>query len=153
MQKLVKDPAVRNAMQGLADQFPGLLKANDGSDSAELAAAKRGEAAASRPAQAAAQPAALQVSKGTEAVPPEPKPEEPEPAEPAEPAEAAEPGAEVDVVDPLLTGVVNSSTHRKEHARLARRMANVDAAKFPEMSRLWAGNRQDSGFNRNVSKS
>ncbi|CAK9083364.1 Uncharacterized protein SCF082_LOCUS39572 [Durusdinium trenchii] len=118
-----------------------LLKANDGSDSAELAAAKRGEAAASRPAQAAAQPAALQVSKGTEAVPPEPKPEEPEPAEPAEPAEAAEPGAEVDVVDPLLTGVVNSSTHRKEHARLARRMANVDAAKFPEMSRLWAGNR------------
>ena len=38
----------------------------------------------------------------------------------------------------------NSATHRKEHARLTRRMASVDAEKYPEMVKLWNGNRQDS---------
>ena len=44
--------------------------------------------------------------------------------------------------------IINSSTHRKEHARLARRMAAADAAAdaaaaCPEMYRLWSGSRKD----------
>lgn len=39
---------------------------------------------------------------------------------------------------------VNSSTHRKEHARLTRKMMSLPEAEFPHMHKLWAGNRQDS---------
>lgn len=40
--------------------------------------------------------------------------------------------------------IINSSTHRKEHARLGRRMAAADAAvACPEMYRLWNGSRKD----------
>ena len=40
--------------------------------------------------------------------------------------------------------VYNSSTHRKEHARLTRRMATIDSSQYPEMVRMWSGTRQDS---------
>lgn len=39
---------------------------------------------------------------------------------------------------------VNSSTHRKEHARLTRKMQSLCESEFPHMHKLWAGNRQDS---------
>lgn len=39
--------------------------------------------------------------------------------------------------------LVNSSTHRREHARLTRRMQSIDPEKYPEMIRMWNGNRQD----------
>ena len=45
----------------------------------------------------------------------------------------------------------NSSTHRKEHARLTRRMASLDANTYPEMVRLWNGNRQDRFLQRATS--
>ena len=41
---------------------------------------------------------------------------------------------------------VNSSTHRREHARLSRRMQSLSEPEFPHMHRLWAGNRQDGLF-------
>ena len=40
--------------------------------------------------------------------------------------------------------VVNSSSHRKEHARLTRRMVSIDPEKYPEMVKLWNGSRQES---------
>lgn len=43
---------------------------------------------------------------------------------------------------------VNSSTHRKEHARLTRKMMSLPEAEFPHMHKLWAGNRQDSYVSR-----
>ena len=46
-------------------------------------------------------------------------------------------------VEPEPEKPVNSSTHRKEHARLVRKMASVDGATCPEMVRLWGGSRTD----------
>ena len=57
---------------------------------------------------------------------------------PEPPAVPAAPAPEVDVV--------NSSTHRKEHARLARKMTGIDEATAPEMCKLWNGSRQDLFF-------
>ena len=45
---------------------------------------------------------------------------------------------------PPTTSVVNSSTHRASHARLARRMASMSEADAPNMAKLWSGNRKDS---------
>ncbi len=39
--------------------------------------------------------------------------------------------------------IVNSSTHRAAHARLARRMASCDTVDCPNMQRLWSGTRKD----------
>lgn len=44
----------------------------------------------------------------------------------------------------------NSSTHRNEHARLTRRMATLDEAKYPEIAKLWQGNRKERYMNKNV---
>ena len=154
MQQLVQDPSIREAMQGLASQFPGLL--SPGGEPTEKDAAEMGKPAGSKPlGGSGVKPAALTI--------PNPKKQ---PARETEPGVKAEVKADVaavkverDVKDEEDTGevadddvpanpppdalVVNSSTHRKEHARLSRRMAHVDPAKFPEMARLWNGNRQD----------
>ena len=44
---------------------------------------------------------------------------------------------------PKEVDVVNSSTHRAAHARLARRMASMPEAECPNMTRLWNGTRKD----------
>ena len=49
--------------------------------------------------------------------------------------------------------VFNSSTHRKEHARLSRRMSSIDPSQYPEMSRMWSGTRQDGSYCRIGKKS
>lgn len=46
-------------------------------------------------------------------------------------------------VDKTVIEEINSSTHRAEHARLTRRMASIDVAKYPQMARLWAGSRKE----------
>ena len=40
-------------------------------------------------------------------------------------------------------GLINSSTHRAAHARLARRMAALTPGECPNMVRLWEGTRKD----------
>ena len=45
--------------------------------------------------------------------------------------------------EPKIPDVINSSTHRREHARLVRRMESADIATCPEMALLWSGNRKD----------
>ena len=59
--------------------------------------------------------------------------------EPEIPVEPEIPEPEV----PKIPKVINSSTHRNEHARLVRRMQSVDIATCPEMRRLWNGSRKD----------
>lgn len=59
------------------------------------------------------------------------------------PEEEAEEEAEVEEPAAEQAQVINSSSHRREHARLSRRMHGLCATKFPEMHRLWAGTRQD----------
>lgn len=70
-------------------------------------------------------------------------PEKPEEDTP----EKVSPGSSTDkppTGDVDAEAVVNSSTHRNEHARLSRRMASLPEAEFPNMHRLWSGSRQDS---------
>lgn len=38
---------------------------------------------------------------------------------------------------------ITSSTHRREHARLTRRMERIDPVQFPNMAKLWSGARKD----------
>ena len=38
---------------------------------------------------------------------------------------------------------INSASHRASHARLSRKMASLDPAQFPHMTKLWSGNRKD----------
>ena len=157
MQQLVQDPSIREAMQGLASQFPGLL--SPGGEPTEKDAAEKGEPAGSKPlGGAGVKPAALPIT-----IPKSEPARETEPGVKEEPKvdtsaattekdvkgeEASENEAEDgDCPEyPPPTALVNSSTHRKEHARLGRRMAHIDPAKFPEMARLWNGNRQDRGL-------
>lgn len=153
MQQLVQDPSIREAMHGLASQFPGLLSPGP----TEKDAAQEGKPASSKPAGGSVvKPAALAV--------PDPKEEpsrenKPDVKEKPKADAAAEAKVEADVKDedtadempqdevpgnpPPEASICNSSTHRREHARLSRRMAHIDPAKFPEMTRLWNGNRTD----------
>ncbi len=59
------------------------------------------------------------------------------------PAFTPEPPAEVTPTKEM-DPEVNSSTHRAAHARLVRRMDKLDAVKFPQMHKLWAGNRKET---------
>ena len=54
-----------------------------------------------------------------------------------------DPVTEVPEATPPPKVIVNSSTYRKEHARLVRKMASTDEATCPEMVRLWGGNRSE----------
>ena len=47
------------------------------------------------------------------------------------------------IEEPKIPEAINSSSHRREHARLVRRMDSVDIATCPEMARLWNGDRKD----------
>ena len=44
---------------------------------------------------------------------------------------------------PSVRAEINSSTRRKEHARLTRRMDSADQADCPEMLKLWSGNKAE----------
>ena len=111
----------------------------------EFAKARRGEPASSKPTGV---PATMM---------PEPVNLKPEDLKPAPEAEAvivanangASPAPTA--VDPPSgekheggdSDVINSSTHRAAHARLARRMASMEATECPHMQRLWQGSRKD----------
>ncbi len=124
---LMSDPEIRGALPNLPFDIHEMLNPgiND-EDEDEEARAKAGKAAGSKARKD-------ELPKAVIPVPPVPKDEEP-PKEP-EPAKTETP----DVPEAL----VNSSTHRKEHARLTRRVASLDPEKFPEIHRMWGGNRQD----------
>lgn len=79
------------------------------------------------------------------------KPEGDKTGEPDEDTEKVSPGSSNDKAVPgggdiHAEPVVNSSTHRNEHARLSRRMASLPEAENPNMHKLWSGSRQDSCF-------
>jgi hypothetical protein len=127
--------------------------------SSEHVEAARGKPASSKPAAGSMSSVAAAVL--TPAAPehapkpvPAPKPVTP-PSEPSAPV--ATPAANPPTASPPPTvpsdtstppetstgGMVNSSTHRASHARLARRMASLDPAECPHMQQLWAGSRKD----------
>ena len=85
------------------------------------------------PAQPAKAPEPGTVSTPAEETPADATPDETPPVE-----------AEADTSSQV---VINSSTHRAAHARLARRMASLGDAECPNMSKLWAGSRKDCFFN------
>ena len=153
LQEMVKDPSVQGMMGELSSQFP-ILGSGGGH---EVDAARAGAPSSSKPGAAAVKPAPEKSSSrkptpeicakdrnvhvdntvdktkpGKDA--PEVKTEELEDEDHR--SDAGDCGEEKEV---------NSSTHRKEHARLSRRMASIDAAQYPEMVRLWNGSRKDCG--------
>lgn len=44
---------------------------------------------------------------------------------------------------PDALGIVNSRTHPAAYAKLGRRMASMNPSEFPNMQKLWNGNRTD----------
>eukprot|EP00435_Cladocopium_sp_Y103_P032601 s4001_g8.t1 len=144
LQDMATDPAVQQVLDGLSSQFPTILRPTH--EREEVQAARDGAPSSSRPAsRTAAKPLEPKKVEETETendkvkTKTEPKPEPTtvkKEAEDAPPGDAAAPNSEI----------VNSSTHRKEHARLNRRMASTDAATHPEMVRLWQGNRSVGGL-------
>ena len=150
------DPDLRAIFRSLADQFCS----KPASGSAELEAARKGQPASSKPhvqpEQTQNKPEKPQVAKPKEAkdgdkvVEPAKGEDEVKKADgPHETTADEESDVESVRAEPAPPVVIiNSSTHRKEHARLARRMAAADAAAdaaaaCPEMYRLWSGSRKD----------
>lgn len=129
------DPQVRASLPNLPFDIHEILNPgiND-DDKDEEEQAKAGKPTSSKPVKVAPKKVPdPEVEKPREKVPPEVIPEEPKHETPPAPPDAA-----------LPASVINSSTHRKEHARLSRRVASMDADKFPEVHRLWGGNRKDT---------
>lgn len=125
------DPQVRASLPNLPFDIHEILNPgiND-DDKDEEEEAKAGKPTSSKPVKVAPKKVPdPEVEKPREKV----IPEEPKHETPPAPPDAA-----------LPASVINSSTHRKEHARLSRRVASMDADKFPEVHRLWGGNRKDT---------
>ena len=121
LRHLMEDPEVRRALPNLPFDVQEILTPTlCQEDELDEQAAVAGKPAPSKP-KVVATPA--KPTPKTEATPKEPEtmPVSPEPA----------------------MDLVNSSTHRKEHARLTRRMQSIDPDKYPEMLKMWNGNRQD----------
>lgn len=121
IQHTLQDPKLRAVISNVA---PQLLSAFATSGDAELDNARDGKPSSSRPTTPATtgpvdvKPAFTPIPNKDDLAPP---------ADPAAPNEE----------------MINSSTHRAAHARLARRMSAADVAKFPQMVKLWSGSRKD----------
>lgn len=141
------DPNLKAIFSGLIDQF---CPKKD----SEAAAASKGEPASARPAGApAVEPKKPEIKSAKPTVNPKSVSVEPRPksvtVEPKVGQVAAPSESDSDADDPAVPKleIVNSSTHRREHARLARRMqSEAAAASCPEMVRLWNGSRQDRAY-------
>jgi hypothetical protein len=142
------DPDLKAIFKGLIDQFCPNKKAS----CSEAAAACKGKPASAKPAGApivepkkpeikpkpAVNPKSVSVDPGPKSVTIEPKV--------GQIAAPSESDSDADSTAPAVPKleICNSSTHRREHARLARRMqSDAAAASCPEMVRLWNGSRQD----------
>lgn len=121
IQHTLQDPKLRAVISNVA---PQLLSAFATSGDAELDNARDGKPSSSRPTT----PAPTEPVDVKPAFTPIPNK-----GDPAPPADPAAPNEEM----------INSSTHRAAHARLARRMSAADVAKFPQMVKLWSGSRKD----------
>ena len=142
------DPDLKAIFKGLIDQFCPNKKAS----CSGAAAACKGEPASAKPAGApivepkkpeikpkpAVNPKSVSVDPGPKSVT-----IVPHVGQIAAPSESDSDADSTAPAVPKLE-ICNSSTHRREHARLARRMqSDAAAASCPEMVRLWNGSRQD----------
>ena len=141
LQDMATDPAVKQVLDGLSSQFPTILRPTH--EREEVQAARDGAPSSSRPATKPVEPKTEEKTETENDKVKEAKAEEkPDKVVVKKEPEDAPPG---DSAPPKLD-IVNSSTHRKEHARLNRRMASIDATLHPEMARLWQGNRAVRGL-------
>eukprot|EP00435_Cladocopium_sp_Y103_P060623 s220_g22.t1 len=146
LQEMVKDPSMKGIMAGLSSQFPIL----GGGDIDEAGAARGGAPSSSKPgargAPVAPKPDAPQASirkpaaeagsvkrkitfeDAVDTPSPEVKVPEVKVEQGVKEENEDPPERDSDVAVNGEEKEINSSTHRKEHARLTRRMANIDAA-------------------------
>ena len=131
IKELGKDPDIRAV---IASQFPEFANPAEPAEEPAVKAARDGAPSSSRPKGEVH----VAVSDGEESEQSgfydegEEGEEEDQVYEPEIPVEPEIPEPEV----PKIPKVINSSTHRNEHARLVRRMQSVDIATCPEMCRL-----------------
>ena len=137
LQQQAADPNLRAIFRSLVDQFCPPPPPT----SALIEAARRGKPSSSRPGSTA---------KATPVEKTEVKDDVKSEGEEDKGNEEIEEINTKDLENASTTGenptelVINSSTHRKEHARLSRRMGAADAAATcPEMMKLWNGSRKD----------
>lgn len=123
----LRDPSVREVVSNIAPQLLEIFPADDATD------------------------ADVEVRNAVAGLPSSSKPASPVTPSPPPPVESpVEPLAETKPAKPAFTplpekpaGEVNSATHRAAHARLVRRMEKTNPASFPNMTKLWNGNRKD----------
>lgn len=143
LKDLATNPDIRAMMANALGLGP-----TGGTEDKEVASARRGEPASSRPGKPSGPTEDVKVedvasAKGsdkpieTKTVPPPSDAASKTKSDPPNPSGNEEESPEE---------VINSSTHRKEHARLTRRMQSVDPATCPEMSRLWSNGTRQDGF-------
>ena len=150
----IADPSMQVVLGNLAPQLLTLL--HDDTPNTDLDDAKKGLPASSKPAGGSV-PASSKPAGGS--VPASSKPAggvpttsvlsktssfaaEPTPT-PADSPAARVPEKDTDEGKKKTITEVNSSTHRAAHARLARRMERAEPTTFPNMVRLWSGNRKE----------
>eukprot|EP00435_Cladocopium_sp_Y103_P017753 s4024_g4.t1 len=146
LQVSMQQPWCKDLMAKLGFIAPDLLTGGQ-----ELQDAQDGRPAPARPAGAtpASTPATPSPAVSAVGAPAAPAPAS-APAAPAAPAGCAlaepaapAPSAPAAPAAPAGEQVINSSTHRAAHARLARRMQALGEAECPNMVKLWSGSRKD----------
>lgn len=123
----LRDPSVREVVSNIAPQLLEIFPADGATD------------------------ADVEVRNAVAGLPSSSKPASPVTPSPPPPVESpVEPPVETKPAKPAFTplpekpaGEVNSATHRAAHARLVRRMEKINPASFPNMTKLWNGNRKD----------
>ena len=139
-------------LQTLVANLTGSANLAGGAPSTEFAKARRGEPASSKPT--GAPPPKKDTMMPTDPPPLKPEDTKVDPAVQAAILAAASPAPTAVDQTPSSTGqgepaepaeVINSSTHRAAHARLARRMGSMEPTECPHMQRLWNGSRKDWG--------
>lgn len=133
----LRDPSVREVVSNIAPQLLEIFPVDGAPTDADIEAhnALAGLPSSSKPASP---------------VTPSPPPPVENPVEPPAEGKPVESPAEGKPEKPAFTPLpskpaeeVNSATHRAAHARLVRRMEKINPASFPNMSKLWNGNRKD----------
>ena len=149
----VSDPSLKLVLQSVAPQLLTLFPPDDDDADKTVEDAEKGLPAPSRPTKrsrvekprptpTAVAPKVSPAVAPTAVVPPAATPTH----SPTSVVDSSAEGLPVDPVgvkEPKDPKGINSSSHRAEHARLARRMERIDPSEFPNMAKLWSGTRKD----------
>ena len=142
----VDDPSLKLVLQAVAPQLLTLFPRDDDESVQD---AEKGLPAPSRPKKRTRSekpvPTASAPPKVSPSVAPAPVEAPPAATSPSltSPNDSLAGGLSGENPEGVKEPTINSSSHRAEHARLARRMERIDPSEFPNMAKLWSGTRKD----------